>query len=223
MIKWKIAQWLELRWWKSYLSAKDKSEYIAWKSSYWSDLLNKMDRKQTIENASEIVDLGCGPFGLHLLQKGSPNSFSVFNADNFTAVDPLLDDYENQLPFFKKSDYPNCTFIKSGIENFTTQNPFDVVFCMNVINHVYDIEKSYDVINNCCRGNGIVVMSIDAHNFAFFKQLFRIVPGDALHPHQYDLDEYISFLSKRKFHVSQRILIRKNFFFDHYVLVAVKQ
>jgi len=135
----------------------------------------------------------------------------------------LLDDYESQLPFFNKSDYPNCTFVKSGIENFTTQNPFDVVFCMNAINHVYDIEKSYDVINKCCRENGIVVMSIDAHNFAFFKLLFRIVPGDALHPHQYDLDEYISFLSKRKFHVSQSILIRKNFFFDHYVLVAVKK
>jgi 2-polyprenyl-6-hydroxyphenyl methylase/3-demethylubiquinone-9 3-methyltransferase len=127
------------------------------------------------------------------------------------------------LPFFKKSDYPNCTFVKSGIENFTTQNLFDVVFCMNAINHVYDIEKSFEVMDKCCRKNGIVVMSIDAHNFSFFKHLFRLVPGDALHPHQYDLKEYASFLTEWKFCIEQTILIKKNFFFDHFVLIAVKQ
>mgnify|MGYP000293535628 CR=1 FL=1 len=59
-------------------------------------------------------------------------------------------------------------------------------------------------------------------DFSFFKFLFRLIPGDILHPHQYDLKEYSRFLESRNCKIEQAVCIKQEFFFDHYVLVARK-
>ena len=37
--KWRLAQALEIRWWKRYLTGKDKTAYYDWKRTYWSNTL----------------------------------------------------------------------------------------------------------------------------------------------------------------------------------------
>ena len=93
---------------------------------------------------------------------------------------------------------------------------------MNAINHVHDIEKGFEKLNEVCAENGTVIFSIDAHNFAFFKYLFRLVPGDILHPHQYDLVEYKQFIEKQKMKIVKTELLKKEFFFNHYLMVVRK-
>jgi len=225
--RWRIAQWFELRWWKNYLRGKNKEEYLAWKKSYWKEILVKISevlKTSEISTSKNIYDLGCGPAGV----------FIALPQNKVTAVDPLIDAYENQTPFFSKSDYPNVTFVKSTIEDFGEQTcqvletwqvlpeKYDIVFCMNCINHVHDIEKVFEKLKEVCAGNGTLVLSIDAHNFSFFKHLFRLVPGDILHPHQYDLQEYKTFLEKQGFKILKTELLKKEFLFGHYLLVAWK-
>lgn len=209
-LKWKIAQWFELRWWKAYLRDKDKEEYLNWKKNYWSSLLEQISDVVKPEDTLSIADLGCGPAGI----------FIALPAANVTAVDPLLDKYESETTFFKRSDYTNVEFARTTIEDFIPKKKFDVVFCMNAINHVSDIERAYDVLTICTNSNGKVVVSIDAHNYSFFKHLFRLVPGDVLHPHQYSLREYELFLEKRGLKILKTVLLKREFFFSHYVLVA---
>ncbi len=209
-LKWKIAQWFELRWWKAYLRDKNKEQYLNWKKNYWNNLLEQITDVVNPKSSLTIADLGCGPAGI----------FIALPDKNVTAVDPLLDEYENETPFFKKSDYPNAEFVTSTLESFIPDKKFDVVFCLNAINHVSDIERAYDVLTTCANSNGKVVMSIDAHNHAFFKHLFRLIPGDVLHPHQYDLREYELFLEKRGLKILKTVLLKREFFFSHYVLVA---
>ena len=93
---------------------------------------------------------------------------------------------------------------------------------MNAINHVHAIDKAFDVVVNSAQQNSTIVVSIDAHNFSFFKFLFRLIPGDILHPHQYDLKEYCRFLESRNCKIEQAVCIKQEFFFNHYVLVARK-
>ena len=57
--------------------------------------------------------------------------------------------------------------------------------------------------------SGTLVLSIDAHNFSFFKHLFRLMPGDILHPHQYDLTEYKTFLEKQGFEILKTELLKQ--------------
>lgn len=156
--------------------------------------------------------MGCGPAGV----------FIALPENKVTAVDPLINEYENQTPFFSKSDYPNVAFVKSTIEEFESNGKFDIAFCMNCINHVHDIEKGFEKLKEVCADNGTLVLSIDAHNFSFFKYLFRLIPGDILHPHQYDLQEYKTFLEKQGFKILKTELLKQEFFFNHYVMMAGK-
>jgi 2-polyprenyl-6-hydroxyphenyl methylase/3-demethylubiquinone-9 3-methyltransferase len=69
--------------------------------------------------------------------------------------------------------------------------------------------------------NGQLVITIDAHNHSFFKNLFRAIPGDVLHPHQYDLNEYNQFLTSRNLKIVKTEKLKSEFFFNHYLQVAV--
>ena len=91
---------------------------------------------------------------------------------------------------------------------------------MNAINHVADINFSYDLLASMVKPGGKIVVTIDAHNHKFFKHLFRLVPGDILHPHQYDLKEYETFLTTRNFKIKQSEKLKDEFFFDHYMQVG---
>ena len=70
---------------------------------------------------------------------------------------------------------------------------------------------------------GKIVVSIDAHNRKFFKQLFRLQPADILHPHQYDLEEYKEMLTSLNCEILLTSLIKEEFLFNHYILVAEKK
>ena len=206
--RWRIAQWFELRWWKNYFRDKNKEEYLGWKKSYWNNILSLVSNEIKLNPSKTIADLGCGPAGV----------FIALPENKVTAVDPLIDEYESQTPFFSKSDYPNVAFVKSTIEEFESNGKFDIAFCMNCINHVHDIEKGFEKLKEVCGHNGTLVLSIDAHNFSFFKHLFRLIPGDILHPHQYDLAEYKTFLEKQGFKTE---FLKQEFLFGHWVVVAV--
>jgi 2-polyprenyl-6-hydroxyphenyl methylase/3-demethylubiquinone-9 3-methyltransferase len=211
--KWSLAQWFELRWWKSYLKRKDKQTYLQWKRNYWNNLLHEMIPYISLNKWSTIVDLGCGPAGI----------FVALSENKVVAVDPLIDAYETQTHFFKKSDYPNVTFINDSIENFKSRgiNPkYDLVFCMNAINHVNDIQNSFQNLKALCKNEGSVVVSVDAHRFSSFKYLFRLIPGDILHPHQYDLKEYQQLLAGEDWQITACKELKQEFFFSHYWMVA---
>lgn len=241
-LRWQIAQWFELRWWKRYLAGKNKQQYYSWKRQYWNNLLAQIADVLPYKDAGSIADLGCGPAGI----------FIAFQDKKVTAVDPLLNTYASTLSFFDKEDFPYTTFINQKLEDFqptpeslpdrqagpkedlnTNTAPaakpplgglgvekFDVVFCMNAINHVADINLAYDRLVDATKNNGYLVVSIDAHNHSFFKKLFRLIPGDILHPHQYDLDEYCDFMTARGCNIFKKQLVKKEFFFSHYVVVG---
>lgn len=208
--RWRLAQFFELWWWKNYLRNKKVVDYTAWKKAYWKNLLEPHLSLLHISPNTTIADFGCGPAGV----------FLFFKKQKITAIDPLLYQYEKSIPHFAKESHPNVTFVESTIEDYRAKEKYDVVFCMNAINHVHNIEKSYDVLCRQLNPNGYLVMSIDAHNFSFFKLLFRWIPGDILHPHQYDLKEYKQFLVKRKLTVLKTELTKKEFFFNHYLILA---
>lgn len=211
-LRWQIAQWFELRWWQRYLSGKNKASYYTWKKQYWNDLLDQISDVLPYREAGSIADIGCGPAGI----------FITFEDKKVVASDPLLDTYERTLAFFDRDDFPYTTFVTEKMEDFRPAEKFDIVFCMNAINHVADINQAYDRLIDATKKHGYAVVSIDAHNHSFFKKLFRLIPGDILHPHQYDLKEYCDFMTNRGTVILKKQLVKKEFFFSHYVIVGRK-
>ena len=210
--RWQVAQFFEIRWWKNYLKGKDVESYLSWKKSYWKDFLSKINKSVKIEESSKILDAGCGPAGVFI---------ELQNYD-VTAIDPLLDQYKDKLNHFKKEKYPNTKFETVALERYENENFFDLIFCINAINHVSDLAKAFKQLYNSAKIGGTIVVSIDAHNYSIFKHIYRLQPADILHPHQFDLKEYQEMLINLNCSILQTVLIKKEFFFNHYVIVARK-
>jgi len=208
--RWRIAQFFEIRWWQRYLRSKDKWTYLNWKLAYWRDFLTKSGIKITSD--AKILDAGCGPAGIFLLPVGGSTD----------AFDPLLGEYERLLPHFQQSDYPHVRFFESALETFSPPIQYDVVFCLNAINHVADIDQCFDQLVLFTRPSGTLTVSVDAHNYGWLKRIFKAFPGDILHPHQYDLKEYTAMLTQRGCRIDGTILIKKEWIFNYYLIVATK-
>jgi 2-polyprenyl-3-methyl-5-hydroxy-6-metoxy-1,4-benzoquinol methylase len=211
--RWKLAQAAEIRWWQGYLKNKPTSDYAVWKTKYWQDLLKEIGLDTQITEGSRILDAGCGPAGI----------FMIFKNQELDALDPLLDEYEAKLPHFRRENYPNVQFFSQPLESFSHKKAvYDTVFCLNAINHVADLQRAFDVLVDATKAGGTLVVSIDAHNYSFLKTIFQALPGDILHPHQFDLAEYSDMLTSRGCRIERTLLKKSEFIFNYYVLVVTK-
>lgn len=207
-LRWKIAQFFEIHWWRHYLSGKDKTVYLDWKTKYWNDFLVKTGITPVAGEC--VLDAGCGPAGI----------FTVLDLQQVDAVDPLLDLYCQKLSHFHPDDSPWTQFICQKIEDYFPGSQYDTVFCLNAVNHVANLPLCLDRLTALTKPGGLLVLSVDAHNFSLLKQLFRLFPGDILHPHQYDLAEYEAMLIKRGVRIERCVLLKKAWIFSYWVLVG---
>lgn len=209
MIRWKIAQFCERMWWRMYLSKRDKNDYLTWKRDYWHRFLEEI--KASAKPNSTIADLGCGPAGL----------FTIFETQNVEAVDPLLSVYQADLQHFKQTDYPSVGFVESTIEDWQPRNnPYHYIYCINAINHVADIDAALSKIKSATSKQTTLVISTDAHRRPWLKEIFRLFPGDILHPHQFTKQGYQDLFTKAGLPKNAEIYLNKReFIFDYLVFV----
>ncbi len=212
-LRWDIAQWVELRWWKNYLGSKNKLEYLAWKKEYWQGVFDLVKADFEIKIDDKILDAGCGPAGI----------FMLFPNNKTTALDPLLSSYESDLASFDKADYPNVEFQGIPLEELKSKGLFQHIFCMNAINHVKDIKICLKNLFSSLDSGGKMLLSIDAHNYNFYKSIFSKIPGDVLHPHQYNLEEYKNLVLEEGFQLEKEFTLKKEYFFTHYMLLLSKK
>lgn len=210
--KWRFAQWLELKWWKNYLSGKDKDQYLIWKKNYWHRFLASINLPVEVLPQACLLDAGCGPAGI----------FTIFPNNQVTALDPLLLHYEQHLPHFNPQFYPNVRFIAQPIETFADVSCYDMVFCLNAINHVAHIETALNRLVEALKPGGYLVISIDAHKYALLQKIFCLFPADALHPQQFTLQAYQNMLLQNGLIVCSTTCLKRELIFDYWVLVAQK-
>jgi len=210
--RWKIAQFFEINWWKNYLKNKDTAQYLEWKTSYWKDFLATIDFK-FIKNQS-VLDVGCGPAGVYVLSKEN-------NTTTWTAVDPLLKDY-NTLAIFNKQIYKQVKFENVNFENFESSNKFDVIFCLNALNHFKNIEENLEKLNNLMTEESELILSLDTHNYRLLKWILYVLPLDILHPHQYTELEYEKMFLNQGFKIVKKKKMKRELIFSYQVYTLSK-
>lgn len=210
-IKWRLAQKIEYKWWERYLKKKNAEDYLQWKIQYWENVLQELSKYIPIPEDKLILDAGCGPAGIFIALKGN----------SVHAIDPLLEKYRN-FPHFMPGRSSWVQFETKVIECLNEVEKYDVIFCMNAINHVNDIALCYDKLVQALKPGGYIVVSTDAHKYTFLKKFFQHFPGDVLHPVQLDNDEYNVFLTKREMDIIHSIPYEKGNVFDYYITIAKK-
>ncbi|MBW2971359.1 class I SAM-dependent methyltransferase [Candidatus Woesearchaeota archaeon] len=129
-------------------------------------LLKKIKHKHQMR----VLDIGCadGSFALHLQEMG----FNVFGIDISSeairkakqkGVDAMVHDVSERFPF--KSD------------------SFDIVVCMEVIEHIYDTDFLINELNRIMKQRGLLILTTP--NLASLSNRIRLLFGK--HPH---LSEY---------------------------------
>ncbi|MEL6143401.1 MAG: class I SAM-dependent methyltransferase, partial [Bacteroidota bacterium] len=125
-LRWRIAQYLEVRWWRYYLRKSSPAEYLNNKTAYWERLLNEIGYYPT--PGANVLDAGCGPAGVFIY---------LHHLQSVTAVDPLLSQYASYLPVFNIREYPSVNFVITPLETANLPlAPFDTIYCFNAINHI---------------------------------------------------------------------------------------
>lgn len=206
-LRWKLAQYFEARWWRKYLQGKSPTAYLEWKRDYWKSFLEKIGL--TLPVHAQVLDAGCGPAGIYL----------ILDKNEVTAIDPLLEQYSSLFPHFQDNSLGHVRFVKTALEAYEAEHPFDLVFCLNAINHVADLQLCLQNLRKATKDGGKLVLSVDANRFSMAKWFFRLVPSDILHPHQYDLAEYCRLVEQPGFKVEKAIFLKQKALFGYYVLV----
>jgi SAM-dependent methyltransferase len=208
--KWHIAQWAEIRWWKRYLRRKPPEAYLAWKTAYWKSFIQRLEIP--LEPGIRALDAGCGPAGIYMSLEGC----------RVEALDPLLPAYAD-LEHFQPERYPWVSFFPEGLEDFHRENTYDLIFCLNAINHMADVPMALRRLCLALKKGGHAYISVDAHRSRELRWLFRRIPADVLHPFQEDLGGYRSLLEKAGFSVVNATLYEKGHIFDYWVFHLQKQ
>ncbi|RME97366.1 MAG: class I SAM-dependent methyltransferase [Bacteroidetes bacterium] len=207
--RWRVAQWLEIRWWQRYLASQAPSAYRQQKISYWQRVLQRMDMAPPDE--ARLLDAGCGPAGI----------FLAFPRHQVDALDPLLTAYATKLEHFEPSLHPQTNFITQALEELRAEATYDYVFCLNAINHVADWEQSLLRLTVAAKPGATLLLGVDVHNKAWLKAVFRSLPGDVLHPHQHQRNDYRKALEDLGWHIERTHTWSKGIVFDYWLVKAV--
>lgn len=209
-IRWKIAQAAELRWWQHYLRRRSPAAYLDAKRTYWQRILR--EAAVPVPPGARVLDAGCGPAGI----------FMVLDHCRVDAVDPLLAYYADRLPHFAPAAYPWVRFVAQPLEQFEPPHPYDLVFCLNALNHVADLEAATRRLIAALQPGGVLVLTVDAHRHAVLKHFFRTLPGDILHPHQHGPADYRRLLEEEGGTLQQVRRLKTGRIFEYWLFVVEK-
>lgn len=207
--KWRLAQFLEVRWWKNY-QRKLGGEYLEDKRNYWSKIIASSG--MNLPQQKEILDVGCGPSGIYTLLEGN----------NVDAVDPLIEQYEENIRFFSVDKYSFVKFYPQPFEDFKADKKYDIVFCLNAINHFRDIDVSVQQLFKCLKPGGELLVGIDGHRHNFLKKLFQTIHMDLLHPVQMSLEDYKKLFKSHGFQEVKTVEYTRGNIFNYYLLKLTK-
>ena len=208
--RWRLAQFLELRWWQRYLRRLDWEAYVEDKRRHWHKVLTQLEVQ--LAQGERILEAGCGPAGI----------FTILQKQQVDAIDPLLMAYENNLPDFSQDQFPHVHFQPRMLEQLEKKDAYDLVFCLNAINHVSDLPLAIQCLAQSLKPTGTMVISIDVHRHHFFKFIFRLIPGDVLHPQQDSLEDYVFLLEKQGLQIEKALTLKKGWVFDYVAIKAKK-
>ncbi len=209
--RWKLAQAAEIRWWRNYLRNRQKEAYLEQKKQYWHRVLHAMDL--TAAPGAEVLDAGCGPAGI----------FMVLDACQVTALDPLLDAYAQQLTHFSPNSYPHVRFLCLPLEDYAEERRYDRVFCLNAINHVSDLSRCVQVLVRALSPGGKLLLGVDVHRKNWLKRIFRVLPGDVLHPHQHGMEDYNRLFADEGLTLEKSVCLKKGSIFNYQLMLFSRE
>lgn len=126
------------------------------------------------DSCKDVLEIGCGP-GLLI------NTISqIYSKKNFTGIDPVFPGFPTKndkklKELYSKLSKNNLEFKQISYENFllTSKKKFDVIFLVNVFEHLGSWKSFIQTISSLLNVNGKCVMLFPNYNFPY-ESHFRL-------------------------------------------------
>jgi 2-polyprenyl-3-methyl-5-hydroxy-6-metoxy-1,4-benzoquinol methylase len=180
------SQQMELNIWRTSTGPEDRN-------SWWR---NNFQNYKFIENESikSIMEVGCGPF--------AKNIQYVMEAlrqkpERVLLNDPLLSEYIGLgRPVSEVIKNLNAEQYPIPLEECHIGEPVDMVISINVLDHVFNLDKCMDSIYQNLTPKGIIILGTELTNEANFNSTPKDDPYAMLHPIRFDYQDIKIHLDK---------------------------
>lgn len=170
-------------------SFKDIVEWLRVRRHTWARLLDLLKDDIAFNNLKRILDVGSGPTSIFLaLREGEKY-----------AVDPNLERLFLLHPFMKDvEEYEDVNFVSKPIEEAAFDKQFDLIFMINVLDHVGELKPVVDKIDELLAPCGTLVIVVDCYADPRVKNIVSFFDVDLPHPHHFVVEDIIKLFSTYK-------------------------
>jgi len=192
------------------------SKNVFVKKLFWDRLNTAITLSKATKN-QKIVDIGAGPGSLiNLLLKKGIHSDNIYALDFNKNIISLKKKYKKvhfQIADLQKTDYPS--------------SQFDIVFCLDVLEHIKNINPAINEIKRIAKDGAMLIVSIPKENFFYklgrflIKGTFSMESGPGPGKHYYNSWKLINILSNN-FHLVRMKKLRVLGVFNLFTIYAFK-
>lgn len=136
-------------------------------NDWWFEKFNKYEvLEENLPEDVRIIEVGCGPFSnIRLIE----SSLQYKEKLRIHLSDPLIESYLKLPKSWVKDNVSKemtesrvVVLDNSQLENLKFENNFfDLLICINVLDHVQDVVKCFEEISRVIKGNGVLVFGQD--------------------------------------------------------------
>jgi 2-polyprenyl-3-methyl-5-hydroxy-6-metoxy-1,4-benzoquinol methylase len=170
-------------------SAEDMKEWLRVRRHTWRSLLELLKGEIAFDSSKRILDIGGGPTSIFLALRGGEKY----------AVDPNFERLFDLHPFMREvEEYKHVNFISSLIEEAALDKQFDLIFMINMLDHVGALKPVMDKVNELLVSSGILVIIVDCYADRAVRNIMSFFDIDLPHPHHFVTPDIIRLLPDYK-------------------------
>lgn len=164
-----------------------------------------------------IIDLGCGDGSFLKLLEENFKNINTFGIDILPEVLKIKE--------FLRAEIKISDLRRSGFPN----NFFDIIFCLDTLEHFEDLEPAIREIKRILKNNGLMVISVPTENLFYklgrllIKGTLSMKKGPAAGSHFQNARAIIKFICTNGFEIVKKIPFPPLPFFELFYLVSFKR
>ena len=182
--RWLVAQEQEKR--AIELSTTDMVEHLRAHQRIAVRFLDSLKHEIALTGDKRVLEIGGGPTCIFLaLREGIRY-----------AVDPTYQQLFDLYPVLREIDeYKDVTFLSSSIEEAPLRGSFDLIFMLNVLDHVGNLKPVADKIGQLLAPSGKLVVVVDCYADPVVKGILTFFDIDLPHPHHFVTEDITRLFS----------------------------
>jgi SAM-dependent methyltransferase len=159
-------------------------EWIRVRRYTWACLINLLKEDITFDNSKRILEIGGGPTSIFLALREGQRYMVDLNCEFLFQLHPFIKELE---------EYKDVNFIASPIEEAAFDKKFDLIFTINMLDHVGEFEPVLGKIDELLKGTLVII--VDCYADVVVRNIIRFFDVDIPHPHHFVVSDIIKLFS----------------------------